>query len=192
MSNSFFSKYAFWFVLMLFLTALGIILFMPFPSTEAKILEKKKRGAELLGQNLIKIENIEIVDMGYYREGAITDYANLFTIGAKMLVRNNSDMKISLIRTKAKFVFRNFKTKQDGEGLLDLDIGTTIPPRSEKQCFTNLWAKYETSDLETIKEELLKDQREIIIQDIYEIWADAPSFNPFSEMISFFKSWLNT
>ena len=81
----------------------------------------------MLGQNLIKIENIEIVDMGYYREGAITDYANLFKIKAKMLVRNNSDMKISLIRTKAKFVFRNFKTKQDGEGFLDLDIGTTLP-----------------------------------------------------------------
>ena len=72
--------------------------------------------------------------------------------------------------------------------MLDLDIGTTLPPRSEKQCFTNLWSKYETSDLETIKEELLKDQREIIIHEIYEIWADEPSFNPFSEIISFFKN----
>ena len=188
MSHSFFSRYAFWFILALCLTSLGLILLIPFPSNEAKIIEKKKKGAELLEQKLIEIDNIEIVEMGYWKEDAITDYANLFKFEAKMLVHNHSDMEISLIRAKAKFVFRNFKTKQDGEGLLDLDIGTTLPPRSEKQCFTNLWSKYETSDLETIKEELLKDQREIIIDEIYEIWADEPSFNPFSEIISFFKN----
>ena len=188
MIKTFFLKYSFWFILVFCLTALASVLFIPFDSNEAKIIEKKKKGAELLEQKLIQIDNIEIVEMGYWKEGAITDYANLFKFEAKMLVHNHSDMEISLIRAKAKFVFRNFKTKQDGEGLLDLDIGITLPPRSEKQCFTNLWSKYETSDLETIKEELLKDQREIIIHEIYEIWADEPSFNPFSEIISFFKN----
>ena len=114
MIKTFFLKYSFWFILVFCLTALASVLFIPFDSNEAKIIEKKKKGAELLEQKLIQIDNIEIVEMGYWKEDAITDYANLFKFEAKMLVHNHSDMEISLIRAKAKFVFRNFKTKQDG------------------------------------------------------------------------------
>jgi len=188
MIKSLFLKYAFWIGLALSLSVLGIILFMPFPSNEAKIIEKKNRGAELLGQNLIEIDNIEIVEMGYWKPDAITDYQKLFKFEAKMLVRNNSDMEISLIRAKAKLVFRNFKNHQKGEGSLDLDIGITIPPKSEKRSYSNLWAKYNPASLPAMSQELLNIERVIVISEIYEIWADEPSFNPFSEIISFFKN----
>jgi len=203
MSHSFFSRYAFWFILALCLTSLGLILLIPFPSNEAKIIEKKKKGAELLEQKLIEIDNIEIVEMGYWKEDAITDYANLFKFEAKMLVHNHSDMEISLVRAKAKLVFRNYKQRAEGEGELNMDIGSKIPPNTRKVCFTQLWAKYKHSnpydlevvtgkekdrDLETMKQELLNNERKIVLSSIYEIWADEPGFNPFSEIISFFKS----
>ena len=188
-SNSFFSKYAFWLVLVLCLTALGTILFMPFPSDEEKIIERKKMGDDVLGQKLLEIDNIEIVKMGYWKDDAIEDYAKLFKFEAKMLVRNHSDLEISLIRAKAKLVFRNFKERAQDEGELDFDIGIKIPPNSQKVCYTNLWAKYENSDaLDFISDEILNNEREVVISRIYEIWADEPSFNPFSEIISFFKS----
>ena len=202
MSHSFFSKYVFWLVLVLCLTSLGLILFMPLSSHEAKIIEKKKKGAELLEQKLIEIDNIEIVEMGYWKEDAITDYANLFKFEVKMLVHNHSDMEISLVRAKAKLVFRNYKQRAEGEEGIEYDIGTKLPPNTRKVCFTQLWAKYKHSnpydidvvpgkqkdrdrDLETMEQELLNNERKIILSSIYEIWADEPGFNPFSEIISF-------
>ena len=49
-----------------------------------------------------------------------------------MLVRNHSDLEISLIRAKAKLVFRNFKERAQDEGELDFDIGIKIPPTVRK------------------------------------------------------------
>lgn len=181
-------KFGIWIAVFFCLTLVAVLLFIPFPSFENTMETKKLIGAQLLKRNLISIQSVDIKPFeggGYWPDEVVSGYENIIQFPVSIKVQNNSEKVISLIRGRLKMPFKNFKIQNQTEQPVKYEIGQEILPNSSKICRTWIQFKYHPEELETIKTEI--NEREMSSDEITEVWAAVPDFNPFAEIISYFQ-----
>ena len=103
-----------------------------------------------------------------------------------IMIQNRCDSHSTI--TIIKMLFRNFKESENK--ILTYELGYPIKPHKSRVCETYIQFKYASEELDTIIQEI--DEREFLLGKVTEVWASEPSFNPFSEIISFFRKRQNT
>jgi len=189
--KNFFTKYGIFIGISLAIALFLLILFVPFESIESEIKYKKEIGQELVDQNLITVQLSgwePLSNVGYWTNRATSGYENIIQIPISLKVENKSDYEISLVRGTTKMLFRNFKGSENK--VLTYELGYPIKPHKSRVCETYIQFKYASEELDTIIQEI--DEREFLLGKITEVWASEASFNPFSEIISFFRKRQNT